>query len=37
VWFGAQARGLGTRAGPVPAILSGLAGAYFVVGFVVQL
>jgi fatty acid desaturase len=37
VWFGLQARKLGTRAGLVPAILAGLAGAYFLVGFVVQL
>jgi fatty acid desaturase len=37
MWFGAQARKLGARAGLVPAVLAGLAGVYFLVGFVVQL
>ncbi len=37
VWFGVQARRLGRRAGLVPAILAGLGGAYFLVGFVAQL
>ena len=36
IWFGLQARRLGKRAGLVPAILVGLAGAYFLILFVAQ-
>jgi hypothetical protein len=36
VWYGVQARKLGTRAGLVPAILAGLAAVYFLFGFVAQ-